>query len=299
MNLRKFVLMEATPGAAGGSGGAAGADAGATGAGTAAGGAAAGAGTTTGDTGAASVLAKAGESAGSEAGKGAAAEEWTLPDKFKVTKDDGTLDMEASARKMGESLQHLEKRMGSGDAPPKTAEEYKVTVPDEWKEAFPADSETMATFRKDAHEQGLSQKQFDFFINKYIEQAPQLIKGGAAATQEAAEADLRTTWKTDAEFKTQAGHAFKAWQAFADPQDAGKMDEVGNSPAVVRLLARIGAEMKEGGSIPAAADGTGADDIKTLMMSEANTNPRHAEHKATRAKIDAYYNKKYGNAPVA
>ena len=222
-----------------------------------------------------------------------------FPDKFKVNKEDGTLDMEASARKMGESLQHLEKRMGSGDAPPKTADEYAVNVPDEWKEAFPADSETMATFRKDAHEQGLSQKQFDFFIGKYIEQAPLLASGGAQATYEQAEADLKGTWKTDAEFKAQTGNAFKAWSAFADPVDAGKMDEVGNNPAVVRLLARIGAEMKEGSSIPAGADsGGGAQDVKSLLTSEANTNPRHPDHAATRAKVDAYYAKKYGNEAV-
>lgn len=225
-----------------------------------------------------------------------APEAWAMPDKFKVSKEDGTLDMEASARKMGESLQHLEKRMGSGDAPPKTADEYAVNVPDEWKEAFPADSETMAAFRKDAHEQGLSQKQFDFFIGKYIEQAPLLAAGGAQATYEQAESDLKGTWKTDAEFKAQTGNAFKAWSAFADPVDAGKMDEVGNNPAVVRLLARIGAEMKEGGSIPAGADsGVGAQDVKSLLTSEANTNPRHPDHAATRAKVDAYYAKKYGN----
>lgn len=221
-----------------------------------------------------------------------------FPDKFKVQKEDGTLDMEASARKMGESLQHLEKRMGSGDAPPKTAEEYTVTVPDEWKDAFPADSETMAAFRKDAHEQGLSQKQFDFFISKYVEQAPSLVAGGAKASYEQAEAELKATWKTDAEFKTQTGNAFKAWSAFADPADSGKMDEIGNSPAVVRLLARIGSEMKEGAGIPASADATGTDDIKTMLTSEANTNPKHPDHSATRAKIDAFYAKKYGTSSV-
>lgn len=285
----KFVLMEATPGATGtGAPAAAAADpaAAATPGATPAAAAAP----------AASILA--GGAATTPADPAAAAAP-IFPDKFKVVKEDGSIDMEASARKMGESLQHLEKRMGSGDAPPKTSDEYTVTVPDEWKDAFPADSETMVAFRKDAHEQGLTQKQFDFFINKYVEQAPQLIKGGAAASMEAADAELRTEWKTQAEFDTQTGNAFKAWQAFADPKDAGKMDEIGNIPAVVRLLARIGAETREGGSIPNGADSSGAEDIKALLNSEANTNPKHPDHKATRAKVDGYYAKKYGNAPVA
>jgi len=296
------VLMEGEPGAGGGGAAGAGAAAGAagaTGAGAGTGGEGAGAAAGAGSSAAGSVLSKAGDGAAAGAGAGTGkAEEWTLPDKFKVVKEDGTLDLEASARKMGESHSQLEKRMGAGEAPPKTPEEYKVTVPDEWKDAFPADSETMAAFRKDAHAQGLSQKQFDFFIGKYIEQAPQLIKGGAQLSFEAADTELRGEWKTDAEYNTQTGHAFKAWKAYADPKDAGKMDEVGNNPAVVRLLARIGKEMGEGGSIPNTAETISADEINTLMSSQAASDPKHADHKATRAKIDAYYQKKYGTQPV-
>lgn len=302
ITLRKHVLMEGAPGAAGGGAAAAatGEPAAATGTGahTAGTGAPAAAAAGMPGTGGSSVLAKAGEAApATDPAKAGQATE-IFPDKFKVVKEDGSVDIEASARKMAESYTHLEKRTGAGEAPPKTAEEYVVTVPDEWKDAFPTDSETMAAFRKDAHAQGLSQKQFDFFIGKYIEQAPQLIKGGAQLTFEAADTELRGDWKTQAEYDTQTGNAFKAWKAFADPKDAAKMDEVGNHPSVVRLLARIGAEMREGGSVPNGADATGGEDIKALMLSEANTNPKHPDFKATRAKVDAFYAKKYGTTPV-
>lgn len=230
--------------------------------------------------------------------KTTAAEAWTMPDKFKVTKEDGSVDLEASAKKMGESLTHLEKRMGSGDVPPKAAEEYKVNIPDEWKEAFPDSSETMAAFRKDALAQGLTQKQFDFFIGKYIEEAPKLITGAAQLNKEEAMADLRKSWPTEAEYTTQSANAAKAMTAFLDPKDADKAESLTSNPVLVRLLARIGSEMKEGGGIPAAADGASTDDIQALMMSEAANNPKHADHKATRAKINAHYEKKYGTAPV-
>lgn len=221
-----------------------------------------------------------------------------MPEKFQVKKEDGTVDLEASAKKMGESLTHLEKRMGSGDVPPKAAEEYKVNIPDEWKEAFPESSETMAAFRKDALAQGLTQKQFDFFIGKYIEEAPKLITGAAQMNREEAMADLRAGWPTEAEYNTQSANAEKALTAFLDPKDKDKADLLIANPAMVRILAKIGSEMKEGGGIPAAADGAGADEIQSLMMSEAATNPKHADYKATRAKIDSFYAKKYGTEPV-
>jgi hypothetical protein len=67
-----------------------------------------------------------------------------------------------------------------------------------------------------------------------------------------------------------------------------------------RILAKDGAEMNEAGTVPALADAaTSDDDIKTLLTSEAAGNPKHPEHKATRAKIDKYYARKYGTAPVA
>lgn len=221
-----------------------------------------------------------------------------MPDKFKVAKEDGSIDLEASAKKMGESLSHLEKRMGSGEVPPKEAGEYKVNIPDAWKEAFPDTSETMDSFRKDALAQGLTQKQFDFFIGKYIEEAPKLIGGAAQLSKDEAMADLRTSWPTEAEYKTQSAHAQTALQTFLDPKDADKAESLTSNPAMVRILAKIGSEMKEGGGIPAAATSVSADDINSLMLSEAATNPKHADYRTTRAKIDDYYAKKYGTAAV-
>jgi hypothetical protein len=53
------------------------------------------------------------------------ANDW-LPEKFRVMGEDGKLSIESSARKLAENYTHLEKRMGSGDAPPKTADEYAL-----------------------------------------------------------------------------------------------------------------------------------------------------------------------------
>ena len=46
------------------------------------------------------------------------ANDW-IPEKFRVVGEDGKLSIESSARKLAENYSLLEKRMGSGDAPPK------------------------------------------------------------------------------------------------------------------------------------------------------------------------------------
>lgn len=278
---KHFPLMDSTPGAAGGGDGGTGApEAAATAADTA--------------TASGSVLSTGKPAAGAPSA-GSATGDW-LPEKFRVLNGD-TLDVEASARKLAESYSGLEKRVGSGDVPPKTAEEYALTVPDQFKDSWQEDDRYKA-FRADAHAAGLTQKQFDFVMGKYFTVAPELVQGAGAASMEQATTELKTTWKTDAEFKANVASAHKAFMAFADPADRERMDEIGNSPVALRILAKIGKEMGEAGGIPAEAGSTGVDDIKALLVSEAAGNPKHPDHKATRAKIDAYYVKKYGTAPA-
>ena len=56
--------------------------------------------------------------------------------------------MEATARKVAEAYTQAERRIGSGDVPPKTAAEYKVNVPEALASHFTAaDLEKNAGFR--------------------------------------------------------------------------------------------------------------------------------------------------------
>ena len=108
---RHVWMDQATDGAEGGAGGAAdtGGQAGAGGTGTGSSALASGAGASTATAGTAGAF------------------DW-IPEKHRVTKEDGTFDLEASARKVAEAHGHLEKRFGSGDLPPKTPEEYAPKV---------------------------------------------------------------------------------------------------------------------------------------------------------------------------
>lgn len=227
------------------------------------------------------------------------ADDW-LPEKYRVMGDDGKLNVEGSARKLADAYSHLEKRMGSGDTPPKTADEYAPKVEVEgfkWDE-FKTDPR-MQSFMKSAHAKGITNDQMGFILGEYAQLAPELVNGAATLDSEAAATQLRETWKTDAEFNKNIGLAFRAFNSLADDSDKGRMDEIGNNPMVIRMLAKIGAEMQEdapaGGDVNLEEQQT----IRDLMKSPAYMDPKHADHDRVSAQVKAYYQKRYGDQTVA
>lgn len=226
-------------------------------------------------------------------------DDW-LPEKYRVMGDDGKLNVEGSARKLADAYSHLEKRMGSGDTPPKTADEYAPKVEVEgfkWDE-FKADPR-MQSFMKSAHAKGITNDQMGFILGEYAQLAPELVNGAATLDSEAAATQLRETWKTDAEFNKNIGLAFRAFNSLADDSDKGRMDEIGNNPMVIRMLAKIGAEMQE--DAPAGGDVNLEEQqsIRDLMKSPAYMDPKHADHENVSARVRAYYQKRYGDQTVA
>lgn len=227
------------------------------------------------------------------------ATDW-LPEKFRVMGEDGKLSIESSARKLAENYTHLEKRMGSGDAPPKTSDEYAPKVEVEgfnWDE-FKADPR-MQSFMKTAHAKGITNDQMSFIIGEYAQRAPELVNGAAELDADNAATQLREVWKTDAEFNKNIGLAYRAFNSLADDADKGRMDEIGNNPMVIRMLAKVGAEMQEdapaGGDINLAEQQT----IRDLMKSPAYMDPKHADHERISAQVKAYYQKRFGDQTVA
>lgn len=286
MKHRKFVLMDGTPGAAGG------------GEAPAAAPVAAPAAAAEPAQAQPSLLAAAKSEAPATPSAPAAApagNDW-IPEKFRVTNGDA-LDVEASARKLAESYAGLEKRVGSGDVPPKSADDYTVQVPDAFKEVWQEDDRFKA-FKADAINAGLTQKQFDFVVGKYFNVVPELVQGAAQLDATKASEELRQVWKTDAEFKTNVGDALKAFEKYADPQDLARIDEIGNNPVVLRILAKVGKETQEAGGIPQQAGDTGAENVQDLLRSPAYLDAKHPDHKTVSAKVQTFYAKKYGNVPA-
>lgn len=226
-----------------------------------------------------------------------------IPEKHRIMKEDGSLDLDASSRKLAEAYGSLEKRFGSGDAPPKDASEYKVAVPDALKEVFdPAKDEGLQGFLKDAHAAGLNQAQVDMVMSKYFDMAPKLAAGAAQLDAKAATEELQKTWATEADFKRNVRNAYTGANVAA--QRAGiDINEImngplGNNPQFLRLMAAIGPEFQED-QAPGAASMVSAEDIGSLMASEAYTNPRHADHAKVSARVKAYYERKFGTEAAA
>ena len=227
------------------------------------------------------------------------ASDW-LPEKYRVMGEDGKLNIEGSARKLADAHTSLEKRLGSVGTPPKTADEYAPKVEVEgfnWEE-FKADPR-MQSFMKTAHAKGITNDQMSFILGEYAQRAPELVGGAAALDSEAASTQLREVWKTDAEFNKNIGLAFRAFNSLADDADKGRIDEIGNNPMVIRMLAKVGAEMQE--DAPAGGDVNLEEQqsIRDLMKSPAYMDPKHADHERVSAQVKAYYQKRYGDQTVA
>lgn len=228
-----------------------------------------------------------------------------IPEKYQVKKEDGTLDIEASSLKLAEAYGHLEKRMGSGDLPPKTAEEYAIAVPDALKETWnPKEDPLLGDFLKDAHAAGLTQKQVDLVMGKYFEMAPALVNGSRQLSADECVTDLRSEWKTDEQYKAEVGKAYKAAVAYGDKDADAIIKDYGNDPRIVRFMARVGNELGEDRSLNPGGSQQGGQSVESLMQSEAYNNPKHADHARISAQVQRHFqaqadaNARSGNVPI-
>lgn len=180
-----------------------------------------------------------------------ATNDW-IPEKYRTNKEDGSLDLEASSRKVADAYKHLETRLGSGDAPPKDAGEYSVKLEGvegfNWDE-FKADESTQS-FLKGAHAKGMTNAQVEYVIGEYLKAAPGLVEGGAQLSNEDCTAALKAAWGDDQAMQTNLKSSYRAAEAFAS--EAGKpgnfqtlMAKYGNDPDFIAFTANIGKELAE------------------------------------------------------
>lgn len=227
-----------------------------------------------------------------------------IPEKYQVKKEDGTLDIEASAKKLAEGNSNLEKRLGTGDLPPKTADEYQITVPDALKDKWNAKEDPLlGEFLKDAHAAGMTQKQVDLALSRYMDIAPKLVAGAQQLSAEDCTTQLKAEWKTDEQYKAEVGKAYKAAVAYGDKDAESIIRDYGNDPRIVRFMARVGNELGEDKSLNQGGS-TGGQSVESLMTSEAYTNQKHPDHARVSAQVQKHFEQqaaaaeKSGTAPV-
>lgn len=210
-----------------------------------------------------------------------------LPEKFRVKGEGDALDVGASAQKMAEAYKHMETRLGSGDAPPKSPDEYDVKSEKFDFAEFKAD-EANQTFLKSAHAKGLTNAQVEFVLGEYFERAPALVAGAGQLDNEAVMTTLRSEWgdQTDAKM----GLAAKAALAAGFTVEQLAAPEF-NNPALVKLAAFFGAQLGE--DQPPSGGGVSSDSIQDMLASEAYMNPKHPDHRRVHEQVTKHYAQAY------
>ncbi|MDX3986913.1 MAG: hypothetical protein QHC88_16820 [Achromobacter sp.] len=283
----------------------AGADGGADGGGTGADGSAGNDGAATPPAAAAAPAAPAGSLLKQGEGATEALPQEFIPEKFRVTKEDGAFDLDASARKLADNYANLEKRVGTGDLPPKEVGEYKVEPPETMGDYKAGEDPSMQAFLADAHKAGLTQGQLDVVMKHHFEGAQKMAQGFQTLDQQQATEQLQQVWgKDEKEFRRNAGLAHVATSA-AIERAGLTMEQVeqaglGNNPVFLRMMSALGAEFQEdAGPGKTSFRAFGEDDVQKLMLSDAYKNTRHPEHEKVSAQVRGYYERKHGTQAVA
>lgn len=218
-----------------------------------------------------------------------------IPDKYLVKKGDA-VDLEASAKKLAEGYQQLAKRLGAGDVPPPSPEEYAPTLPETIKiDALKADPEYQG-FLKAAHAKGITNAQLGFVIEEYARR-----EQAKAPSPERTFTELQQVWATPAEFNANARHAFKAISTFGEGLTDAEKAALDSNPVALRVLARVGAQLSE--DVAPILEGTAAAQTWDQRVAELRAHPAymdrtHPEHTRVQQQITALYERRHGSKPV-
>ncbi|SSQ10001.1 Uncharacterised protein [Acinetobacter baumannii] len=210
--------------------------------------------------------------------------ETAIPEKFKVTAEDGSVDYKATVAKMNESYSYLEKKVGTGEIAPKSVDEYKVEREGFDFEEFKKD-ESNNSFLKSAHAQGITNKQLDFLLSEYDKRAVDLVSNSSQIDTDSTVQTLQSDWGD--KYEANIFNAVKAARACGITDEQINDPMIGNNVAFIKMAAYFGSQMTEDKPIN---NGTPVNvDIQSLMRSEAFFNAKHPDHKSVKAQIDSYY----------
>lgn len=225
-----------------------------------------------------------------------------FPEKYRVFKEDQSFDIEQTAFKTAEAYQNLEKRLGSGDLPPKTADEYKFDSLGDGVDiaevmASPITKSILERLHAKGATNAIAQEVLSFAINEWL---PGVLQGNAALNEEECVGALRKTWASEDDYKSNASAAFRASQGFAADGDENTVgsfarlnEKFGNDPDFIAFCANVGREMGE--DKPASpAGGQSGKTLEDLMADPAYTDPKHVNHAVVAKQVQAEYARKYG-----
>ena len=228
-------------------------------------------------------------------------DDW-LPEKYRVTKEDGTLDLEASQRKLGEGYKHLVTKLGTDEKPPASPDDYKPEgLPDGFNfDEIKADP-LYQSFLKGAHAKGLTNSQVSYVISEYLSRAPELMGESQRLSVEEARTELGKVWTDAGSFDTNLKAANRAAKAYASQGDEPGslnrlMEKFGTDPDFLIFASRVGAEIGEDKSPTAGlpSDAVALDSaIAELRADPAYADANHPQHKQAVEKMTKLYEQRH------
>jgi hypothetical protein len=221
----------------------------------------------------------------------AAAPAPSIPDKFIVKHEDGSVNHEATALKIAsEGYAPLERRLHAGDAPPKAPDDYAPSLPDGLKLDDLKKDPLYTGFLKGAHARGMTNAQLSYVLEGWAQREQM------RSSPEVAAAELRKDWPDEATMQQGLTRAYRAAAAYAGNEETLQRIEAkfANDPDFIRLMARIGGEMAEDRP-PAGLNANESETLQSLMTHPAYNDHKHPEHNAIVARTKALYAKKYGD----
>lgn len=240
----------------------------------------------------------------------------TLPDDLK---NDPTLSNFKDIESLAKTVVHQQKQMGNRIPIPKDEEgfnelyaklgrpdeptAYETKVPDDMAEYF--GEPQLNEFKNVAHKIGLNQSQVDALINyqtgaiqHQLENEPAML----AAQKDETETALKQDWGLDYNKNMKA--AQRALQVYGDEEIMDLMNtSAGNHPAVVKLFARLGAEVTEDMTQNTQNNTLAANKLDAQdEINSVYNNPTHAyfdqknpEHKVAVERMRQLMEKVHGN----
>jgi len=223
--------------------------------------------------------------------------EFTVPEKFLVKKEDGSMDWEGIGKKAIAGFSWAEKKIGSGEIPPEKEDGYTLDY-----KAFPegirVDAEKEKGFLKMMHGLGMTNKQAQGVIDKYagmLTEGLQLQGKNVDADYNGVLTDVQKEWGEQAPEKKAAVNA--AFRALADDRMKADADKIGKDlkathRALLSVLAKVGADYQEDN--PPVGETTGSGEaIEELQKSKAYWDPTDPQHETVNRKVKEYYSRKY------
>lgn len=220
-----------------------------------------------------------------------------IPEKFRVFEGEGDaaqFNLEGSAKKLLDSYSALERRNGA----PETPEDYKVES-EALGEGFNFDEfkkdETNKAFLKSMHAAGLNnsqvQKVLEYGMKELI---PGLMEGNQSLNQDEAIQHMKTeVWTDQKQYADNMLLANRAYSSLSPDLQSKINQKIGNDPVFLEVMSIFGKEMREDTPPEDPTFDNESVEIEKLMMSEANRDEKHPDHKKVRAQVDAYFSKKY------